>query len=157
MSDAEPRETGQSGHGRCLCGAVQLRIVGPMRPVIYCHCTQCRRWTGHFLAATAARRSQVTVDDADGVLCWHESSPGFRRGFCGRCGSPLLWGRDGGGFWSIPAGILVTAVPLSAAMHVHVDTKGDYYTIADGLPPFPDASATTPEIEHWREASRIFK
>jgi len=27
----------------------------PLRPVVACHCTQCRRMTGHFLAATAAR------------------------------------------------------------------------------------------------------
>src|SRR5262245_23873659 len=28
--------------GSCLCGAVRFDITGPLRPVIACHCTQCR-------------------------------------------------------------------------------------------------------------------
>ena len=45
-----PRQT-----GGCLCGAVRYRVAGPLRDVVACHCAQCRRSSGHFAAATAAR------------------------------------------------------------------------------------------------------
>ena len=152
-------QTDPSQHsGRCLCGGVQLRIAGPMRPIIYCHCSQCRRWTGHYLAATAARRGQVTITDRAGLLRWYESSPGYRRGFCSACGSPLLWGRDGGGFWSIPAGVLDRTDDLPGAMHIFAEHKGDYYTIQDeDAPVLTNAQSSTPEIEAWRAASRAWR
>jgi hypothetical protein len=37
--------------GGCLCGAVRYEVRGPLRPVVYCHCTQCRRTSGHFSAS----------------------------------------------------------------------------------------------------------
>ncbi|MFM7784547.1 MAG: GFA family protein, partial [Gammaproteobacteria bacterium] len=39
--------------GACLCGVVRYTVQGPLRPVVVCHCTQCRRQTGHYLAATS--------------------------------------------------------------------------------------------------------
>jgi len=35
--------------GGCLCQAVRYEIHGPLRDVIACHCTQCRRTSGHSL------------------------------------------------------------------------------------------------------------
>lgn len=156
-SEGPQPEEGEVHTGGCLCGAVRYTVVGPMRPVIYCHCGQCRRWTGHFLAASAARRSQVTIEDPDGALKWYVSSPGYQRGFCSRCGTPLFWGRDGGGFYSIPAGSLDDDADLEAVMHVHTGSKGRYYDIHDKLPQNTDASSTTPEIEAWRDKSRAYR
>ena len=36
--------------GGCLCGAVRYAVTGALRDVVGCHCSQCRRTTGHFLA-----------------------------------------------------------------------------------------------------------
>jgi hypothetical protein len=38
--------------GSCLCKAVSYEVTGPLRNAIGCHCTQCRKMTGHYLAAT---------------------------------------------------------------------------------------------------------
>ena len=38
--------------GGCLCGAVRYEIRGPLRGVIACHCSQCRRTSGHYVAMT---------------------------------------------------------------------------------------------------------
>jgi hypothetical protein len=57
-------------NGRCLCGAVSYRVIGPMRPVVACHCTECRRFTGSVWNATAARRRDLTIQD-DGSLKWY--------------------------------------------------------------------------------------
>jgi len=54
-----------TARGRCLCGAVRYELRGPLRPVVACHCNMCRRTSGHFAAATAARRKggeRITVD-----------------------------------------------------------------------------------------------
>ena len=40
--------------GSCLCGGIAFATHGPLRNVIGCHCHQCRKWTGHFVAATRA-------------------------------------------------------------------------------------------------------
>ena len=39
--------------GSCLCGAVRFEVHGPLRPVLACHCIQCRRQTGNYMSATA--------------------------------------------------------------------------------------------------------
>lgn len=119
--------------GGCLCGAVRYEIDGPPRPVIACHCSQCRHTTGHFLAATAAARGDITITGADN-LTWFISSPTARRGFCRICGSNLFWDGKDLPYLSITAGTLDTPTGLKLDRHIFVADKGDYYDIADGVP-----------------------
>jgi len=125
-----------SARGACLCGAVRYVVSGPLRAVIGCHCRQCRKTSGHHVAATAAPRDAVRIGDA-GALRWFESSPGVRRGFCGRCGSNLFWDRASAPTLSIFAGALDDAPGLRMAGHIFCADKGAYYAIADGLPQAP--------------------
>jgi hypothetical protein len=114
--------------GGCLCGAVRYVVRGAMRPVIACHCEQCRRTSGHHVAATSARRAAVEIE---GAPVWYASSDRARRGFCGTCGSNLFW--DGAGVnSSIFAGTLDGPTGLALAGHIYCDDKGDYYEIAEG-------------------------
>ena len=124
----------QSIHtGGCLCGAVRYQVTGPLRPVVLCHCTQCRRSTGHFMAATAARHRDFRLS-AESELRWYVSSDSARRGFCASCGSTLFWQGAGRDYISIAAGTLDGATGLTSAAHIFVADKGDYYAIDDGLP-----------------------
>jgi hypothetical protein len=116
--------------GSCLCGAVRYAVSGELRPVIACHCSQCRKTSGHHVAATSARRDAVQIS---GAVSWYASSDSARRGFCPTCGSNLFW--DGAGVnLSIFAGTLDGATGLRIAGHIYCADKGDYYEIADGLP-----------------------
>lgn len=116
--------------GSCLCGAVRYRVTGPMRPVIGCHCTQCRKTSGHHVAATSAARESIEVT---GEVRWYQSSETARRGFCPVCGSNLFW--DGrGSYLAIMAGTLDGPTGLRMKGHIFCAAKGDYYEIADGLP-----------------------
>ena len=116
--------------GGCLCGAVRYEARAPLRPVVACHCSQCRRTSGSHVAATSAPRASVRIR---GEVTWFASSATARRGFCGTCGSNLFW--DGGGAsLSIMAGTLDAPTGLAMAGHIFVGDKGDWYEIADGLP-----------------------
>lgn len=119
--------------GGCLCGAVTYIVEGPMRPVVACHCQQCRKSSGHHVAATSAARDDITIT---GEVTWYKSSDTARRGFCGVCGSNLFW--DGAGEnLSIHAGTLDGETGLITRGHIYVADKGDYYEIMDGLQQFP--------------------
>ena len=119
-----------TNRGGCLCGAVRYRVTGPLRPVVACHCTQCRKTSGHHVAATSARRNMVEIT---GQVTWFASSGSALRGFCSTCGSNLFW--DGPGtHLSIMAGKLDAPTGVSLAGHIFVADKGDYYDIADDLP-----------------------
>jgi hypothetical protein len=119
--------------GSCLCGAVRYRVSGPMRPVVYCHCEQCRRTSGHHVAATACKLDDIVVSE-DGSLEWYRSSDVAERGFCARCGSNLFYRPRHREWLSIMAGTLDGPTGLDAAAHIFVDSKPDYYAICDGLP-----------------------
>ncbi len=127
--------------GGCLCGAITFTVNGPLRPVIACHCTQCRKTSGHFVAATSAARDDITIE---GEPVWYQSSDTARRGFCGICGSQLFWDGPGKAL-SIFAGVLNPPTGLSIAGHIYCADKGDYYEIEDSLPSVPghDPALTT--------------
>ena len=122
--------------GGCLCGAVRYRVTGPLRPVVACHCGQCRRTSGHFAAFTACAAGDLVME-SDRGLRWYRSSPEAERGFCGECGSNLFWKRVQGNAVSIAAGTLDGATGLSIGGHLFIADKGDYYAIADGVPQWP--------------------
>jgi hypothetical protein len=141
MSESPVAESspGAVARGHCLCGGVRFEIHGPLRPIIYCHCTMCRRASGHFDAATACAPQHLRLLSAQS-LRWYRSSAIARRGFCGTCGSQLFWEPAEGGHISIWAGTLDTPTGLEAAEHIFVADKGDYYEITDGLPQHPRGS-----------------
>jgi hypothetical protein len=129
--------------GGCLCGAVRYRVRAPLSAVLLCHCGQCRRWHGHVGAWTSAPRAAVTIT-GEAALAWYQSSPGVLRGFCTGCGSSLFWRRADGAELDIAAGTLDQPTGLATAAHIWVDSRGDYYEIADGLPQHPEAEPGTP-------------
>ncbi len=119
--------------GACLCGAVRFRTRGLLRGVIYCHCRQCRRQSGHFVAATNVGDDRIVIEGGDSIT-WFAASASARRGFCGACGSLLFWKHNGLDSVSVMAGAFDKPTGLRAECHIFVADKGDYYTIDDGLP-----------------------
>lgn len=121
--------------GHCLCGAVRFRTSGKLRDVIACHCSQCRRQTGHFYAATNVQDSGLSVEGGENVT-WYRASDTARRGFCRTCGSALFWKGDGSDYTSIMAGTFDQPTGLRIGVHIFCADKGDYYEIDDGVPQF---------------------
>jgi hypothetical protein len=116
--------------GSCLCGACAYEVRGLLRNVIACHCTQCRKQTGHFMAATSAKLADFRLVRSDS-LRWYRASARAQRGFCATCGSTLFWQTDGAQEISITAGSLDGASGLRIEGHIYCADKGDYYSIPD--------------------------
>jgi hypothetical protein len=138
--------TDETHTGSCLCGAVSFRTSGPLRGVIYCHCSQCRRQTGHFYAATDVEDDDLEVEGAR-HLTWYSASPDARRGFCSVCGSALFWKHDRLDRTSVLAGSFDKPTGLRGERHIFVPDKGDYYEIDDGLPCHRFSSPTSDPSE----------
>ena len=119
--------------GSCLCGAVSFEVAGELHPPDACHCTMCRKQSGHFWASTDLPRASVTIEGADKVT-WFQSSERVRRGFCSVCGSFLFWEPIGRDKIAIAMGAFDLPTDTRLGMHIFVADKGDYYDIADGLP-----------------------
>ena len=114
-------------HGSCLCGAVEFQADPPLRPVIACHCTQCRKTSGHYWAATSVPLARFHLIRSHG-LRWFQSSAQARRGFCGTCGASLFWQPEAEDRISVAAGALDGETGLSIESHWHLPDAGDYYT-----------------------------
>ena len=113
----------------CLCGQLYFSAPSPLRPVIACHCSQCRKTSGYFVAATSAARDTVVIK---GEATCHRSSAQARRCFCGICGSQIFWDGPGENI-AIFAGSLDGDTSTELAGHIFCANKGDYYQINEGL------------------------
>ena len=126
---------GTTRSGRCLCGGITYTTHGPLRPVVNCHCHRCRRFTGHFLAATSSALADLTLEDPGGLLRWY-AVPGAEYGFCGRCGSSMFWRGDEPDRLSLGAGTLAPPTGLVTEVAIWVDDASDYHERQD-LPELP--------------------
>lgn len=128
--------------GRCLCGAVRYELRGALRGVLVCHCVECRRYHGTSGAYTAVARDGLTLIDPENCLRWFpgpQSATGGERGFCGRCGSSLLWREPGKATFSVAAGTLDGVTGLRIVKHIWDEQRADWEA-DDGLPRAPRGS-----------------
>ena len=126
--------------GRCLCGAVQFTIRGPLRPTaVACHCRTCRKFTGGLWVGTCVRTEHVVIERGD-TLKWYRSSAEAQRAFCGDCGSSLFWQGDDAPLWSIAAGSLDEPTGLRLAVHSWTSESADYWSFAPDIPTRPGPS-----------------
>ena len=121
--------------GGCLCGAVRYSAMGPLRDVIYCHCSQCRKQSGLYFAATAVDLANLVIQSGQD-LRWYAASAFAQRGFCGTCGSVLFWKSPAVSHIAILAGSLDDPSGLRAAYHICTQGRPAFYDLTDGLPQF---------------------
>jgi hypothetical protein len=132
--------------GACLCGNVRFKTRGPLREVVACHCSQCRRQTGLYYAATNVARADLSIEGEESIG-WYSASDFARRGFCRTCGSALFWVANDTDHISIMAGLFDQPTGLKLAYHIHCADKGDFYEIDGGLPRYPKGRPGLPTME----------
>jgi len=130
--------------GGCICGGVRYRITGPIKQIVACHCRECRRQTGHFLASSDVWNEHFELTESRD-LGWYRSGPRSRRGFCKTCGCTMFYKVDGGEKISFSAGTLDDGCDggLHIAAHIFTAEKGGYYDL-DGAPAHEDGSDSVP-------------
>lgn len=116
--------------GGCLCGAVRYEVTVALGPVSFCHCGQCRRQHGYVGAYTTFPREGLRWL-SDESLVWYQSSDKARRGFCGRCGSGIIWDPIGEDRIDVAAGSLDQPTGIRADRHIFVTDKADFHDIPD--------------------------
>ncbi len=76
--------------GRCQCGAIAYQFEGRPSWVMHCHCNSCRRAVSSAVATyIGVKLEQFRYLQGEPAI--YESSPGAKRYFCARCGSPMAF------------------------------------------------------------------
>ncbi len=105
--------------GRCLCGAVTIRLSGHRPEVSACHCIMCQRWTGGAYFMFTAEPEEMTVT---GEVARYRSSSFSERAFCPTCGSHL-WLRDDTGPVELMPGLFEAARSFPLISEIYVDRR----------------------------------
>lgn len=134
--------------GRCYCGMTTVRASQEPLTITYCHCADCRRFTGAPVAAFAAfDEAAVSFAPDDGKTV--TVTPGATRSFCPDCGSPIT-GRYAylPGQVYVAVGVFEQAERLAPRIHAHDRRRLPWLTIDDGLERCP-ASARS-RLADWQ-------
>lgn len=132
LPDPHPSPHDGPLRGHCLCGNITYTVTGSAQKASVCHCSQCRRQSGHLWASAQVMEEDISIDGDS--LAWYRATSHAQRGFCSACGSFLFWQLDGEGAISFSLGSLDKPTGITLEKHILVADKGDYYTITDNLP-----------------------
>jgi hypothetical protein len=121
---------------RCLCGAVGLRLGGPLLFLSHCHCASCRRaHAAAFVSWTAVPNERFEVVAGAEELRAYRSSEHATRTFCGVCGTSLSYvSTDWPGKTYVPAALIEGPLGVAPDGHVNTAERVPWLDIADGLP-----------------------
>ena len=111
--------------GGCLCGGVRFELEPPLRDVVVCHCSLCRRSGTLAGAYTAVPREALRLVVQE-TLTWYVDVNGRRRGFCSGCGATLFWSDESEGTISVSAGALEGSTGLVTMRHIYVADAADW-------------------------------
>jgi hypothetical protein len=121
-------EDGDRIEGKCLCGAVTVRVGPRRRNVEACHCSMCRRWGGSAYVGVQCGSDVLFVGEENVVR--YRSSEWAERGFCGRCGSNLFFHYLPKDTYGLLAGLFPDDALLPLSEDIFNDEKPDYYAFA---------------------------
>jgi hypothetical protein len=123
--------------GSCLCGEAAWEAEGPLELVTHCHCSMCRKAHGTAFATYggAAAEGFRWLRGRERACRYYESSPGFFRPFCSRCGS-VVAGDPARGRVFMPVGCLDGDPGSRPVAHIFAASKAPWHAIVDDLPRF---------------------
>ena len=94
-------------------------------------------------------RSDFKWVQGEDLLTYYEATPGYRRGFCRVCGSPIVnWAEPNSPFvqrnpqilteYGIALATLDDDPAVRPACHIFVRSKAPWFEITDELPQYPE-------------------
>ena len=126
----------QTHKGRCFCGAVEIEATGQPLDMGYCHCADCRAYSGAPLVAfTLWKQSDVAVTQGADRLGKVQKSEMSVRRFCTECGGHLMIDHPTLGLADVRAAILPS---VAFRPSVHLNYASTVLPVRDGLPKLRD-------------------
>jgi len=124
--------------GRCFCGAVCLEGRGTPSLSGYCHCQDCRDWSGTPVTSFVMwPHDAFSVVRGKGDLALFSRTPQTPRGWCARCGGHLGAFREEQVFPFVAVGPhMFPDLPFAPAMHVFCGEA--VVAVDDDLPKYRD-------------------
>ena len=119
--------------GGCLCGRVRYEATPTHRDGYYCHCRMCQLAFGNTRAAYINLRKNE-LRWLNGPPSYYASSKIARRGFCGRCGTPLSFEFLDSERMDLAVGSLDQPSLLRPTEHFAVESRIAGWHVDDGLP-----------------------
>ncbi len=111
--------------GGCQCG--QVRYRADMRPETahLCHCRMCQKAAGNYFMplASAVRK----IFEVKGEISWFQSSEPVRRGFCAKCGTPLIYDPMGSDHLSVTLGSLDDPASLAPTHESGIEARMPWF------------------------------
>ena len=124
--------------GSCGCGGIQFELRGSVSMNRYCHCVNCRKFSGTAQSAWGlARSSDFKVTTQRTEVSKYDAGAGGLRVFCSACGSPLWYEPKGmPDYKGIALGAIDTGKVTAPGSHWWVSSNPEWAAISDGLPCF---------------------
>jgi hypothetical protein len=122
--------------GGCLCGRIRYSAEVFLHNGSICLCTICRRSTGQPDDITVLINGgsfQYLGDEPS----YYNSSAHGKRGFCGTCGSRIVWQAltaEDDWLTKVTVGSLDNPEETRMTRHICADTRLPWYDLAPGLP-----------------------
>jgi hypothetical protein len=122
--------------GSCQCGEVSYEYAGEFGVITVCHCSDCRKAQGSAsVVAAPVDTAHFRWKRGEEWITEYESSPGKKRAFCRRCGSPLYSRRDDlPGVLRLRMGTIDTPTDATPVAHIFATGVPPWAALDDGWP-----------------------
>jgi len=122
--------------GKCLCGAVNIKITGEISDIIHCHCSLCRKNSGTAYATNGfINTADLEITSGENCLTVFSYKPGRCRHFCSQCGSPVFSSNDQDpSRLRIRLGIIESDISERPISHNFVTSKANWEDLDAELP-----------------------
>lgn len=122
--------------GKCLCGKVEIKIIGEISDIIHCHCSLCRKSSGTAFATNGFINSkEFEITSGKNNLSKFSFKPGQNRHFCISCGSPVYSSNEQDpARYRIRLGVLDSDITERPISHNFVSSKANWEELDAQLP-----------------------
>jgi len=123
--------------GGCLCGNVRFEIIGNIKNIVFCHCTQCRKAQGSAFATNGNidKNDFKFTAGEDQLTAYQEGH--LTKFFCQQCGSPIISKNTAyPNTVRIRLGAIETPITEKPEAHIFTTSKADWDDICDDLPQY---------------------
>jgi hypothetical protein len=150
--------------GGCQCGAVRYRVSAVTDTSHICHCRMCQKAVGNFFAALIGIPREA-FEWTRGQPALFKSSDPVTRGFCGDCGTPLLYDYAGSKHLNLSTGSLDNSAQFPPLVQFGKEARMPWFsdlcnlvdggtteeTMADYIPTIKASNHQHPDrdTDHW--------